>query len=209
MFRAYHGSIEEVLYKQAPALRLIPQGSGHMRLHTVESFQAPVRANWWLYTTGDMRPGGTSGNPGLDGLHVHFGHFDNDMNYNAHIVRRDGHAKVDLEFGLRNYQALRFFRDAGLPLRMWRRYHFDVTWLRRHIEIQVVSDHPSSAEDNRAGKDVEHASLAYPLPKYGPKFGHIGMRLDNIVTIMGGFVVRQLPISKRRRPSLRPERGRG
>jgi hypothetical protein len=190
--RAYHGSIEATHFRQAPAYRLDPQPSGHMRLHTVESYQAPVQASWWIYTTGDMRPNGTTGNPALDGLHVHFGHFDNDLNYNAHVVRRDGHAKVDLEFGLRGYQALRFFWDGGLPLRMWRRYHFDVTWLRERIEIQVVSDHPSSPENNRVGADVEHASLAYPLPEYGPKFGHFGMRLDNIMAITGGIHVRSL-----------------
>jgi len=192
VFRTYHGSIEPMVFRQAPAFRLTPQASGHMRLHTKETYQAPVRANWWIYTTGEMRPGGTTGSPGLDGLHIHFGHFDNDTNYNAHIVRRDGHAKVDLEFGLRGYQALKFFRDTGLPLRMWRRYHFDLTWLREHVSIRVVSDHPSSSDNNRNGVGVEQTEIVQELPSYGPRFGHIGMRLDNIATIMGGFVVREL-----------------
>jgi len=86
---SYHGEVDPVSYHGVDAYRLKPQSSGHLRVHTVDAFQFPFSATWWIRPYEDMRPGGTSGGDNLDGLHTLFGHQDNDVNYNMHSVRRD------------------------------------------------------------------------------------------------------------------------
>ena len=182
---AYHGNLVSEYHEQVPAVRFQPQSSGHMRVHTDRTFQAPLRASWWVYTRGDMRPGGTSGGENLDGLHVHFGHLGNDMNYNVHLVRRDGNAKIALEHGLNGYETVSWHTDGGLRLRMWRRYYFELDWLRDSFKLTVHND-------NHIGAGKEKAIIQSELPDHGPKFGQLAWRTDNIVTRFGGLSIQKL-----------------
>lgn len=189
---SYHGNIEPVSYHGVDAYRLIPKSSGHLRVHTVKMFQFPFRATWWMRPYADMRPNGTNGGERMDGLHVLFGHQDNDVNYNMHCVRRDGNAKLDLEYGLLNYTNVAWWNDKGLPLRFWRRYLFtlEVTMLHntytngetKHVALKVRSDDKNDSTIN----------LKTLLPENGPEAGHLGFRLDNLSVLFGGLTVREL-----------------
>jgi len=180
--KAYHGSIKRVNFHGVDAARLEPQSSGHLRVHTKETYQAPIRASWSMYTVSDMRPGGTNGSPNLDGLHVHFGHIDNYTNYNIHAVRRDGHAKVDLEHGFRNYERVVWLRDSGIPVRLWRRYLFTLTWELDKVQLLVSNDN----------EPIETVNIKADLPIHGPHSGHIGFRLDNLTVYLSSLAIREL-----------------
>jgi len=180
--KAYHGSIRRVNFHGVDAAELRPQSSGHLRVHTREVYHAPIRASWAMYTARDMRPGGTGGSPSLDGLHIHFGHIDNYTNYNMHVVRRDGNAKLDIEHGLRGYQSVQWFGNKGLPLRIWRRYLFTLTWELNSVHIVVTNDN----------KPVETTTFESELPVYGPRSGHIGFRLDNLTVYLSSLAIREI-----------------
>lgn len=181
--RAYHGTISGAVHHQVDCLQLTPQPSGHLRVHTLEVFKPPVAASWWIYTLADMRPAGTTGGPHMDGLHVHFGHLDNDLNGLIHLVRRDGASKVTTQHGLTGYHDIRHGR--GLPLRLWRRYLFDLEWRPDQVRLSV-------ANDNHIGPGIETAEIVAALPPSFPRGGHIGWRLDNLTVRLGGLVVRSL-----------------
>ena len=180
--KAYHGSIKRVNFNGVDAARLEPEGSGHLRVHTKETYHAPIRASWSMYTLKDMRPKGTNGSPNLDGLHIHFGHIDNYINYNMHVVRRDKNAKLDIEHGLRGYQSIKWFGNSGLPLRLWRRYVFTLTWELDRVEVVVSNDNDP----------IDIGMFEAELPLYGPHSGHIGFRLDNIGVYLSSLAIREL-----------------
>lgn len=180
--RIYHGTVSERLFKQVPAYYFVPQGSGHLRMHTVRNYQAPYRATWWIYVSGDMRPGGTNGSANMDGLHTHFHHLNNDVNYNIHSVRRDGHAKLDFENGQQGYQSQGWKGHQGLPLRLWRTYTFTLDVSDQYANIKVAND------DQRD----EAISLEWNLGQFNPAGGHLGWRLDNLTGYLGGITIKEL-----------------
>lgn len=181
MLTSYHGTITPDVYGQVDCWRLTPDPSGHLRVHTAETFMPPVRAAWWIYTLSDMRPGGTAGADNMDGLHCHFAHQDNLENGLVHLVRRDGKAKVAFQHGLTGYHDIA--HTDGLPLRLWRRYLFHLDWQPDRVRLTV-------ANDNHIGPGIEQATVETVLPSWAPKAGHIGWRLDNLTVRLGGLVVR-------------------
>lgn len=178
---AYHGDVRPYLFRQVPAYQFTPDASGHLRVHTVRDFQAPYRATWWIYTSKDMRPKGTSGSPNMDGLHTHFHHLNNNANYNLHSVRRDGNAKLDFENGLEGYTSVGWRGGQALPLRIWRNYMFTLDVGLSSAEIHVSNDEKSDPS----------ISLSWTLDRKSPIGGNLGWRLDNIHGYLGGITVRE------------------
>ena len=175
----WHGSNEPTTWDQGHCIRYTPDGNGHSRHATVARFVPPVRVAGWLRMTGwDGRR--TSLSEGFDGAHVHVGYVQNSRNYVASLVRRDGHAKVAVEYGWMGYRTLRWL-GAGPELVMERVYLFQIDWLEGRIVTRV---------SNEAG--VWEMDAPIPVDRRLP-VGAVGFRFDNL-TALAGFEVRQLPM---------------
>ena len=176
-FNTYPGTVDTTIHDRVPALRFTPGTNGYGRYVTDETFIPPVQVAGWMQLrrwSGPRSPG----NAQLDGLHVHLGHIGNARNYVASMVRRDGHAKLAVEYGWSGYHTVRWQND-GPELVTDRVYLFDVRWLPDRIETTVSSE---------AG--VWEMVGDIPPERRIPQ-GSVGFRLDNLVGV-GGLTVRNL-----------------
>lgn len=166
MIRSYHGTVEHTTFDGQPCWRLVPAASGHSRHVTWQVFQPPVRVAGWVFPR-EWDGAHTSADPKFDGIHVHVGHVGNARNYVASLVRRDGHAKVAVEFGWRGYETLAN-QDVRPDLVWGRTYMLQIDWLPDRIVTTVLD------EMGRYTMDA-----AVPPDRQIP-CGSVGLRLDNV-----------------------------
>ncbi len=171
-FVTYPGVVSSEVVDRVPALRFTPGDNGYARFVTKEHFIPPVRVAGWI----KIDPGESVKGHKFDGIHVHLAHVGNDRNYVASIMRRDGNAKLAVEYGLNGYHSLTY--NEGPEFMPGKLYLYNILWEEGKLTSWL-------------GSETSFHEMSAEIPKslYIPQ-GSVGFRLDNL-NVTGAMTVRQ------------------